>query len=35
MHATLHLVPAINQEEWDQFVHEHPQWTLAAKLGLG
>ncbi|HLX41329.1 MAG TPA: peptidoglycan bridge formation glycyltransferase FemA/FemB family protein [Ktedonobacteraceae bacterium] len=35
MHATLRLVPAIQQEEWDQFVHEHPQGHLLQSWGWG
>ena len=35
MHSTLHLVPVNQQEEWDQFVHEHPNGHLLQSWGWG
>lgn len=35
MSSTFHLVPAIYQEEWDSFVHEHPRGHLLQSWGWG
>ena len=35
MHATLRLVPATQQDEWDSFVHEHPCGHLLQSWGWG
>ena len=35
MHSTLHLVPASQQEEWDQFVNGHPRGHLLQSWGWG
>ena len=35
MPSTLHLVPATQQEEWDQFINMHPQGHLLQSWGWG
>ena len=35
MHSTLHLVPATQQEEWDQFAGTHPYGHLLQSWGWG